>query len=73
MINDEKTNNLELAKLPKMTLMFDLDNVLVDHAELEGDEKLYFMRKSGVITATGAQHQILPGALVNKKGSSLDI
>lgn len=46
-----------------LTIVFDIDGVLAGHEDLEDNEKLYFLRKSALISAEKAEHQIFPGVI----------
>lgn len=49
--------------IESLTIVFDIDDVLACQGELEASERLYFIRKSGVIIAADNEHQVMPGSL----------
>lgn len=55
MINDDADRVL--------TVVLDIDNVLAEHASITEDEKLYYLRKSGIMLAAEREHQVLVGAV----------
>lgn len=46
-----------------LTLVFDIDDVLAGHQPIIDSERLYYMRKSGIIIAAEQEHQVFVGVV----------
>lgn len=47
----------------KLTIVFDIDDVLAAHQTLKEEVKLYLLRKSALVLAADKEHQIFPGVI----------
>ncbi|WP_419420736.1 ankyrin repeat domain-containing protein [Legionella sp. D16C41] len=50
-------------KNKNLTVIFDIDDTLAGHSSIEDEEKLYFLRKSALISAAEREHQVFPGVI----------